>query len=586
MSGFDIITDVLIVGAGPAGAASALFLAQNGVSALAISRHPGTADSPRAHITNQRTREVLRDAGLEAECMAEASPSEDIEHTFWLRSMAGEELARVYTWGNDPGRLSEYALGSPSRMCDLPQTRLEPILVEGARRNGAEVRFNLELKHFTQDEDGVTAFLQDRVSGATRRVRARYLLGADGARSRVVEQLGIPLIGEHGLGSAINVYCELDLTEAVKHRHGSLYGVIAPATCPWAPVAVFRMVKPWKEWLVALMAPPGPEPEMPSQAEIEARVLELVGIPGAAMRTISISKWYINDVHAAYYSAGRVFCLGDAVHRHPPTGGLGSNTCVQDAFNLAWKLALVLKGKAGPGLLESYNAERQPVGKQVVARANKSMAHNHEIWMALAQSMDAPYDAEAEAALRAHIEEMYFEYHAHGVEMNRNYESGAVIPDGSALTYRQEPVQFYERSTRPGGVLPHVWLGRRADSARFSTLDIAGKQHFVLLSGHGGQAWRDAAAAVARAAGIAIDVVLIGPRLDYEDVYGAWEKIREVDSAGCVLVRPDLHVAWRCPVLPADPGKELARVLAQILDRADIADAFADGGRAEKIPVV
>ena len=584
MSGFDIITDVLIVGAGPAGAASALFLAQNGIPALAISRFAGTADSPRAHITNQRTMEVLRDAGLEDECMALASPSEDIEHTFWLRSMAGEELARVYTWGNDPARLSEYALGSPSRMCDLPQTRLEPILVEGARRNGAEVRFNLELKHFTQDEDGVTAILQDRVSGATRRVRARYLLGADGARSRVVEQLGIPMIGEHGLGSAINVHCELDLTEAVKHRHGSLYGVIAADTCPWAPVAVFRMVKPWKEWLVALMAPPGPDPEMPSQAEIEARVLELTGIPGAKIRTISISKWYINDVHAAYYSADRVFCLGDAVHRHPPTGGLGSNTCVQDAFNLAWKLALVLKGKAGPGLLETYNAERQPVGQQIVARANKSMVQNQKIWMALAQSMDAPYDSQTEAALREDIQEMYFEYHAHGMEMNRAYESGAVIPDGSALIYRQDQTQFYQRSTRPGGMLPHVWVGRRADSARFSTLDIAGKQRFVLLTGHGGQAWRDAATKVAQAAGVTIDVVLIGPRLDYEDVYGAWEKIREVDSAGCVLARPDLHVAWRSPHLPAEPGKQLAQVLAQILDRADIAAAFADGEKAEKIP--
>jgi 2,4-dichlorophenol 6-monooxygenase len=586
MSGFDIITDVLVVGAGPAGASAALFLAQNGVSALAISRFPGTAESPRAHITNQRTMEVLRDAGLEGECMAEASPSEDIEHTFWLRSMAGEELARVYTWGNDPARLSEYALGSPSRMCDLPQTRLEPILVEGARRSGAEVRFNLELKHFTQDEDGVTAFLQDRAGGASITVRSRYLLGADGARSRVVEQLGIPLIGEHGLGGAINVHCELDLTEAVKHRHGSLYGVIAADTCPWAPVAVFRMVKPWNEWLVALMAPPGPDPEMPSQAEIEARVLQLTGIPGAKIRTISISKWHINDVHAAYYSDGRVFCLGDAVHRHPPTGGLGSNTCVQDAFNLAWKLALVLKGKAGPGLLDSFNTERQPVGQQIVARANKSMAHNQKIWMALAQSMDAPYDPETEAAMRQDIEEMYFEYHAHGMEMNRAYDSGAVIADGSELVYARDSTQFYQRSTRPGSMVPHVWLARRSDSARFSTLDIAGKQRFVLLTGHGGEAWRDAAAKLAQAAGVALETVLIGPRLDYEDVYGAWEKIRDVDSEGCVLVRPDLHVAWRSPHLPAEPGKRLAEVLAQLLDRNDIAAAFANSEKAEKIAAV
>src|SRR6266436_9790684 len=219
-------TDVLVVGAGPAGGAAGVFLSKHRVTTMVISKHPSTAESPRAHITNQRTMECLRDAGLEQECMAYASPPHKIEHSFWLRSMTGEELARTYSWGNDPTRMGDYAAASPCRMCDLPQPELEPILIADARRLGCDVRFHTELISFKLDADGVTAQIVDRRSGETEQVRAQYMIGADGARSRVVEQLGIALTGQHGLGCAINVDCELDLTEYVRHRRGSLFSVI------------------------------------------------------------------------------------------------------------------------------------------------------------------------------------------------------------------------------------------------------------------------------------------------------------------------------------------------------------------------
>ncbi len=570
-----IETEVLVIGAGPAGAAASVFLGQHGVRTVMVSRYSGTADTPRAHITNQRAMEALRDAGLEEACMRRASPSEHIQNTFWLRSMAGEELARVYSWGNDPRRLSDYATASPCRMSDLPQTELEPILVDGAIAHGVDMRFSTELVSFEQDETGVTAHLADRTSGQTLEVRAKYMIGADGARSGIVEQLGIPLEGQHGLGCAINVHCDIDLTPYVQHRHGSLFSTIQPGSSLWAPVAMFRMVKPWTQWLVALMVPPTVDAPDPSVEEIETRLRELVGVPDIAIKILSVSKWWVNDVVAQYYSDGRIYCMGDAVHRHPPTNGLGSNTCVQDAFNLAWKLAYVLKGWAAPSLLDTYNEERQPVGRQIVARANQSMGQNHQIWDLLGAGMvSAPADGDhlevfdtpqGRAALRAAVNQSHYEYHAHGVEMNRAYVSSAVVPDGSDLVYERDPELFYQPSGRPGACLPHVWLGQRHPSPKLSTLDVAGKQRFTLLIGPGGEAWRKAAAQVAQRTGVYIEVAGIGPFLDYEDLYGRWGETAGVDEGGCVLVRPDLYIAWRSASMQDDPTTALHGVMNTLL---------------------
>ena len=572
-------TDVLVVGAGPAGAATSVFLGRHGVQTLMVSRHHGTAETPRAHITNQRTMEALRDAGLEQACMQLASPSSHIEHSFWLRSMAGEELARTWSWGNNPLRSGDYAAASPCSMNDLPQTKLEPILVTEAARLGVQVRFGWELRSFEQDENGVTASLVDRLSGDVITVRARYMVGADGARSRVAEQLGLPLVGRHGLGNVFNVLCDVDLSHYVEHRHGSLYSVIQPGSSYWAPVAVFRMVRAWNQWLVALIVPQAAGKPEPTLQDFETRIRESIGDDSLAIKILSTSMWMINDVYAEQYSIGRVFCMGDAVHRHPPTNGLGSNTCVQDAFNLAWKLALVTQGKANPSLLDSYDAERQPIGKQIVARANKSFLQNNRVWDLLgggtrtemtAEDHAAVFDTkEGRATLRAEIDRMKFEYHAHGVEMTRNYVSNAILPDGSpGPVLDHDPELDYRPSTRPGSALPHVWLTSRSPGPRLSSLDVAGKGRFLLFTGPGGDAWRDAATVVTAKTGVEVAVASIGPYCDYEDPYGWWVRFAGTEEEGAVLVRPDLIVAWRSQSLPDDPTAALEVAMQQILGRS------------------
>jgi 2,4-dichlorophenol 6-monooxygenase len=573
-----IETDVLIVGAGPAGAASAVFLGAHGVTNIVISRHRGTADTPRAHITNQRAMEALRDAGLERACMQTASPPDHIAHTFWLKSMAGEEIARTHAWGNDPLRRGDYEAASPCKMSDLPQTRLEPILVTEAARLGSQVRFGAELIAFEQDSDGVTATVLDRLTGHRSTIRARYMIGADGARSFVADKLGLPLDGVEGLGSVFNVLCDVDLQPYVTHRHGSLYAVIQPGSSYWAPVGVFRMVRPWNQWLVGLIVPMAAGKPEPTEVDFEERVREQIGVPDLPIKIQSTSMWTINDIVAQRYAEGRVFCMGDAVHRHPPTNGLGSNTCIQDAFNLAWKLALVIQDKAAPSLLDSYDAERQPVGRQIVARANKSMLQNNHVWDLLGagtrtapaegQHADVFDSADGRRTLREAINQMKYEYHAHGVELNRRYVSSAIVGDGTpAPEYVRDPELYYQPETFPGSALPHAWLGRRTNSAPVSTLDVAGKGRFMLFTGPGGETWRAAAAHVAAASGVDIGVTAVGPFLDLEDLYGRWFDLCGVEENGCVLVRPDLIVAWRSLKLPVDAHQALTQAMGQILGR-------------------
>ncbi len=579
MAKYHVEVDVLVVGAGPAGASTALFLGKQGISTLVISRNRGTADTPRAHIVNQRTMEVFRDAGLEEDCKAVASPPADIANTFFLRGLAGEELARQWAWGNNPARMGEVMSASPCTFVDLPQTKMEPILVAEATRSGVNVRFETELLSFEQDIEGVTATLLDRITQQEVVVRSRYLVGADGANSRVVKELKLPLVGPGALGSAYNVLCDMDLSAYTAHRKGSLYLILQAGVAEWAGVVVFRMVQPWHKWLVSIYIPPEYSGPDATTEQIVERIRIAIGDPAALDLSISVSsvsKWSLNDIHAERISAGRIHCMGDAVHRHPPGAGLGSNTCIQDGFNLAWKLALVLKGKAHPRLLDSFNDERQPVARQIVARANLSMWQANSLADYLGACLFSQQTveevnarlstAEGRATLHQQLLDTRYNGEGHGVELARQYRSGAIVEDGTpAPVQTDDPDLYYHPSTRPGSSLPHGWLVRRQAAPLKSTLDLAGKGKFHLFSSHGGEAWKEAARKVSEKTGLEIGITLIGTGLDFEDPYLDWSKVRGTEDSGCVLIRPDLIVGWRCAQLPSDPTETLLHVMNHIL---------------------
>lgn len=243
-----ISTDHLIVGAGPSGASLACFLAQHSLSGILISAAPGTTTQPGAHISNAAALECLRDIGLEESILKVASPSHTMQHTRWCYSMAGEEFGRVYAWGNDPKRRSEYEAASPCGHVDLPQTELEPILVKKATDSGFSARFKTTFLSFTEEEGGrIVSTVRDGLTGLEYRIRSKYLYAADGGRSQIVRQLDLPLIKQPGQGLAINVMIEADLSKLMDNRTGNLHMVMQPDQehPAWGWWAVLRMVKPW-----------------------------------------------------------------------------------------------------------------------------------------------------------------------------------------------------------------------------------------------------------------------------------------------------------------------------------------------------
>ena len=575
-----IAVDVLVVGAGPSGLTAALALADQGVSVLAISRHRSTAHTPRAHITNQRTMEVFRDLGIEDRMRAIGWPLVDLNNNLLVTSLAGMEIARYKSYGTPAERLSDYATASPCPPINAPQHVMEPVLLEAARERGAEVLFYNELVSITQTDDMVLARIRDRASEEEYEVRARYVVGADGARSRVAEQLGFDFVGEAGLRGMANSWLEVDLSKYTDHRPGVIYWAAQPGHEQWFGTASWINVRPWNEW--SLLHPWDADKGLPTEEDVLARARLTIGDSDLPIKVKAITTWQVNNVVATQYRKGRVFLVGDAAHRHPPTGGLGTNTSVQDSNNLAWKLALVLSGKAGEGLLDSYDAERQPVGAQVVDRANKSFDNmaalvdalgfkpdqsEEEGWAALHDLYsDAPGAAARREKLAQAVGLQNYRSNAAGVDLGQRYQSCAIVGDGTPFPPPQrDPQLYYEPTTHPGAYLPHAWIEH--DRKPMTTLDLVTPKRFCLIVGVGGKPWVEAAAQVSAELGVDVEVRTVGLRCDYDDVAGEWAAVREVDDRGAILVRPDKFVAWRAMGRSETPAEDLRAALTQVLSR-------------------
>lgn len=573
-------TDVLIVGAGVAGLTAAALLAREGTSAITISKYTSTANTPRAHITNLRTLEVMRDLGIEDNVYKTGMIMTEVPHTTYTVSLADREFARRETWGTRVDRLADFTASSPSKMVNIGQHLLEPIINRRAVELGADIRFLTELEEISQDDASVLATVRYRPTGETYRIRAKYVIGADGGRSVVADQLGFEYDGPGVLGHALNAWFEADLTRYVAHRPGVLYFTNHPGREFIFGSGSFLLVRPWNEWVIQFSYDPETD-DLDTRSEvIIPRIQFAIGDDTIPITLKGMNKWQINSLVAREYRRGRTLLVGDAAHRHSPGGGLGSNTSIQDSYNLAWKLAAVLRGDASESLLDTYDQERQPIGAQVVERATHIVEISADIsralgvragqsvdegWAALNRMFEPTPEGEAQRdGLNKALDHLDNGWNEQGFEMSHRFTAGAVVDDGTPWPVPdRDPNLYFQPTTHAGAKLPHAWVER--GQAKVSTLDVVPVGSWGIITGPGGEAWRDAAAQVADETGLRIATVAIGPGLDFEDRWGAWASTREIRESGCLVIRPDKHVAWRSAESDADPASRLREVFGALL---------------------
>jgi putative polyketide hydroxylase len=533
---------VLIVGGGPVGLSASLFLSRQGIRSLLVERHPGTSILPKARGINARTMEIYRQFCVEQAIRDAGLAPEHTGFIVWTESLAGKEVERRV-----PGRMSpanRAAAAVPNCLC--AQDDLEPVLRRFAEAEPlAELRFNTELVKVSQDSDSVAAVLADRGSGTERLVRAQYLIAADGTQSRVRRKLGVRMIGRERVYDSVNILFNADLRPWTADRPSALYFVEQPDLR-----ATFLTINASDRWgfLIHSLKQYGYTPEDFTPERCVALIRQAVGVADLPVSVLGVSAWEASALVADRYRDTRIFLAGDAAHEMPPTGGFGLNTGVQDVHNLAWKLAAVLHGQAEASLLNSYHAERQPIGMAITQASLEN---------SLSMGRTARQDT-AVLPRAAFLSEQ-------GLIFGAAYESAAVIGDGSAPPVIDDPVTQYVPSARPGCRAPHVWL--RRDGAQLSTTDLFGPR-FVLLTGARGAVWLDAAAALAGPARPPLVAHMIGGDGTLADGDVAWADAYGVADDGAVLVRPDGHVAWRSAASADAPRDVLQAALDGVLGRA------------------
>ena len=478
---------MLIVGGGLVGLTTALLLRHHGVAVTIVERRTSTSPQPKARRFHTRSMEVFREIGLAATVQEAARDLAGHDHMAVGRTLAEAEQLPLWLPSGD----GEEVEVSPEPPCLIAQDLLEPVLRAAATEAGADVRFGTALLGFTQDAAGVSADLADGTAA-----RCAYLVGADGARSGVRAALGIGRSGRGAVGEpAVNVYFRADLADVVRGREFNLCRIEHPGA-PGALVSVDGRLR----WV--FMGADRPDQDWP-------RVLRTaLGVAAPDLEVLSVLPWQPEMLVADRYAAGRAFLAGDAAHVMPPWAASGANTGIADAHNLAWKLAAVLHGAAGPALLDSYHAERRPAGWFVADHSTRYTAR-----FADPGATDDPGLAHP------------FVLAAGGFQ----YREGALVP---AADEDPEPVTEFAPAGRVGTRVPHRWLG--AARTR-STVDLAGPG-WALLSG-----------------GAPVPVV--------GDLPSATADLDFLAPGEHLLLRPDDVVAWR----GTDPGAVPA-VRAALLD--------------------
>ncbi|MFF2556302.1 FAD-dependent monooxygenase [Nocardia sp. NPDC058058] len=518
---------VLIVGGGLVGLCAALFLRQHDVEVTLVERRATTSPQPKARRINLRTMELFRQLGIADQVFGAARDLANHQAMAAGPTLAEAERLPVMF----PGGMPDWDAITPAGACLCAQDLLEPVLWEIAEARGADIRFGVELMDFREhhgpgdiahasdspsaprdDGPGIRAIVRT-AGGAMDTLDADYLIAADGANSPIRERLGITRGGRGTLGSAVNVYFRAELGELVRGREFNLCQIENDR----APGA-FASVDGTRRWIFTS----GVGVDRPVRDWPEALRIA-IGVPDIDIEVLSVLPWEPGMFIADAFRSGRVFLAGDAAHVMPPFAAAGANTGIEDAHNLAWKLAHVLQGRADPALLDTYHAERHPVGWFI---ADQSSIRTLNLRTMTRESTDGTPLADPIAMI-----------------LGNRYPTGAFVTDGSPHTMTR-----LDTSGQPGTRIPHTFLapGR-------STLDLIGTGYTLLIGPEGG-AWQRAADQTGTAS----------HRIDESYCTTAG-----LTTSGALLVRPDQIVAWRAPELPADPAQAL-RTALELVNHAPV----------------
>ena len=546
--------------------------------------------------------EIFREIGIE-EIVANARP-DMLESGIitWAVTLAGRELGRCSPLADDYPRM---AVVSPTRTTQFPQNRLEPLFWSRLEETSGIVFYKRHQAEAITQADGVVRVeFTDLDSGKKKRVKARYLIACDGSASGTRDALGIDSVGDD-LQNMIGIHFSADLGRFIENRRSMLYWILNRRV-----LGVLIAHWPPSEWVLFTPSfPPSLTLEQFTGARCEELIHQAIGTSSIAdLKIEGAGAWMLGARLAEKYRQGRVFLAGDAAHIFPPTGGLGLNTGVQDAHNLAWKLGAVLRGDAQEGLLDSYESERRPVARRNLEHSVSNYERMNELigflgldmkgfktlagvqaswpfrifpaaWkrslvsrgVKIALGRLAPLDEfgpkaeKARAHFRGLVPGQSPHYRFMGLDLGFAYQKGAIIPDAVPTPEPEYGVQDYLPTTRPGSRLPHVHVLRKGVS--LSNHDLIDPHGYLLFTHPEGQAdWIEAARVLQGEISMPVTCLSIGRtnEADLMDERGAWERLSEVDPTGAVLVRPDGHVAWRSVRLPTSPVDELRGVLVML----------------------
>lgn len=527
---------VIIVGAGPVGMSLALALARQNVHSIILEQNSSTTQHPRARGVNVRSMELFNQWGNSSELLKYEHPKE-AWRIIWSESFQGPEIIRI------DANTDEASTVSPVGRSLVSQDRVEESLYHTLLNyKESQVKFLTEFLSFEENSKGVIVKFLDKKTQQVECLHTQYLIAADGAHSQIRKQLEITMNGADNLGKFCNVYCEIDITKWTKHRPCAGYFFTDQSLSGrW-----LASIDGDKRWVIGMRFSENMTRETFTDEYCINEIRRIVGISDLEIKIINKSFWTMAAQIASTYNKRNVFLVGDAAHILPPTGGFGMNTGIQDAHNLAWKLAFVINHRVPDKLLDTYYVERSKIAQQNINWSVENAKSYNDLYTAI-HSNDIDL-------IKIKLLEQQRNLNSLGLDLGFIYHSNIICSENDQNL--SVTATKYLPTTLPGSRAPHINL--RINNKLISTLDLFEKD-FVLLIGSDGVKWQKAAEDLSRNLSFPLKIYKIESENNLTSTNNIGFDAYEITNSGAVLVRPDGHVVWRSKILVEDPKSELEK---------------------------